>query len=131
MGPQKQASKALNITLWIAQILLSASMLWASAMKLFQPVEKLAAMWPWAGQVSPILVKFTGIVDLLGALGLILPALIHKPKLISFTAMAIIVLMICASIFHIARGEASVIGVNVVFAGLAVFIAWGRFTKAN
>jgi hypothetical protein len=44
--------------------------------------------------------------------------------------MGVIVLMLCAGIYHIARGEASQTGVNIVFAGMAAFVAWSRFTKA-
>ena len=127
---QQAPSKALNIILWVAQIILASSLIWASMLKLFQPFAQLAVMWPWVAQVPVALVKFTGIVDLSGALGLILPQLIRfKPKLTPITAICIFVLMICASIFHIRRGEASVIGVNIGFAIIAAFIAWGRFTK--
>jgi hypothetical protein len=38
--------------------------------------------------------------------------------------------MICASIFHISRGEGSQIGFNVLFAALSAFVAWGRLRKA-
>ena len=131
MTDQQKPSKALNISLWVAQVILAASLVWASMLKLFQPIEKLSVMWPWAGQVPALLVKFTGIIDLLGAIGLTLPQLLNlKPKLTPIAAICIIILMICASTFHIVRGEASVIGVNIVFAILAAFIAWGRFTKA-
>lgn len=132
MTNQQQPSKALNIALWTTQILLAASMVWAASMKLFQPVDKLAAMWPWAGQVPAAFVKFTGIIDLLGGLGLILPAMLHiRPRLTPITAIAVIVLMICASAFHISRGEASVIGVNIAFAAMAAFIAWGRLKEGR
>lgn len=130
MTNQQTPSKALNIALWLAQAILAASLIWAASLKLFQPIEKLALMWPWVAQVSMTLVKFTGIVDLLGAVGLIIPTLIHaKSKLTPFTASGIIVLMICAGIFHIVRGEASVIGVNIVFAAIAAFITWGRLKQ--
>ncbi|MCS3735302.1 DoxX family protein [Mucilaginibacter dorajii] len=132
MTDQHKPSKLLNIILWVTQVLLAATLIWAAAMKLFQPIEKLSAMWPWAGQVPVALVKFTGIIDLLGALGLLLPALLRiRPKLTPIAAVAIIVLMVSASIFHIARGEASVIGVNIIFALMAAFIAWGRWSKAS
>lgn len=96
-------------------------------MKLAKSPAELAAMWPWAGEVSPALVKLTGIADLLGGLGLILPSLLRiKPALTSAAALGIVVLMICASVFHILRGEASQIGFNLVVAVLAGFVAWGR-----
>ncbi len=130
MANQKTTSKPLNIILWVAQVILASSLIWAATLKLFQPIEKLSAMWPWTGQIPLVLVKLSGIVDLSAALGLILPLLFHtKPKLTPIAAICIVVLMVCASIFHIARGEASLIGVNIVFAILAAIIAWGRLKK--
>ena len=130
MADQQKSSKTLNIFLWIAQVLLAATFIWGGCMKLFTPVGKLSVMWPWVAQIPIALLKFTGIVDLLGGLGLILPALLRiKPKLTPIAAVAIIILMICACIFHISRGEASVIGANIVLALIAAFIAWGRFKK--
>jgi len=120
-------SKALHITLWIAQAVLAASLIWAAVMKLFQPIEVISAMWPWTYEVPVALVKFTGIIDLLGGLGLILPAMLRiKPGLTTVAACGVIVLMISASIFHISRGEASEIGVNILFAIIAAFVVWGR-----
>ncbi len=131
MSNPQPSSKIISIALWAAQFILAATLVWASYMKLVQPVDQLATMWPWAGEVPVAFVKFTGIIDLLGAIGLILPALTRiKPVLTPIAAVAVIVLMLCASIFHISRGEASVTGVNVVFALIAAFIAWGRFKKA-
>lgn len=131
MTSQPKKSKALNIVLWVMQILLTVMLLWAGFTKLFEPIEKLSAMWPWTGQVPVAFVKFTGIVDVVGAMGLILPSLLRiKPKLTPIAAIALCVLMICAIVFHVARGEASHIGINIIFIGIAAFVAWGRFTKA-
>ncbi|GAB4037445.1 DoxX family protein [Spirosoma jeollabukense] len=131
MSSQRKSSKAIHLILWVAQVVLAATFIWAAAMKLFQPVEKLAALWPWTGQIPGIVVKLTGLIDLVGAIGLILPSLLRiKPQLTPIAAIGVIALMLCASIFHIARGEAAQIGANIVFAGMAAFIAWGRFTKA-
>ena len=122
----------MHIVLWIAQAVLAISLVWAALMKLGQPIEKLSAMWPWTGQVPAGLVKLTGLLDLASALGLILPSLLRiKPNLTAVAAMGIVVLMVCASIFHITRGEASLIGVNIIFAVIAGFIAWGRLVKAR
>jgi hypothetical protein len=131
MTNQHKPSKALHITLWVVQILVAITLLWASAVKLFQPVGEVAAMWPWAGEVPVAVLKLIGAVDLLGGLGLILPALLRiQPRLTPFAAVGVVVLMICASIFHIVRGEGSQIGFNVFVAVLAAGIAWGRFGKA-
>jgi hypothetical protein len=127
MTPLRPKSNVLHISLWIVQVLLSMTLLWSSAMKLFQSPKELSDMWPWAGEVSVSLVKITGIVDLLGALGLVLPMLFRiKPILTVAAALGIILLMICAAIFHISRGEGSQIMPNVIFALLAWFVAWGR-----
>jgi hypothetical protein len=121
-------SKLLIIALWTVQVLLALTFMWAAAMKLFQPIEKLSAMWPWTAQVSAILVKLTGIVDLLGAIGILLPSLLRiQPKLTSFAATGIVALMIAAGIFHILRKETSSIGVNIAFALMAIFVIWGRY----
>ena len=130
MVNQQKSLPVLHIALWVIQILLAASLVWGASMKLLQPIEQLAAMWPWTGQIPVELVKLTAVVDLLGATGLILPALLRiQPKLTPIAAMAVVALMICASVFHIVRGEAAVIGANVVFAVMAAFVAWGRLRK--
>ncbi|MBO0949571.1 DoxX family protein [Fibrella forsythiae] len=132
MTSNKRPSKVLHITLWIVQILLSVSLIWASLTKLFQPIAALSAMWPWTGQLPIGVVRATGLVDLLGGLGLVLPSLLRiRPGLTSITAGCVVLLMICAAIFHVVRGEAAVIGVNIVFALMAAFVAWGRGQKAH
>ncbi|WP_257669495.1 DoxX family protein [Parapedobacter tibetensis] len=129
MASEQKTSKTMNIILWIAQVMLSIGFIWAASMKLFQPADKLAEMWAWtAGNVT--LVKLTGVLDLLAGIGLVFPALLHiQPKLTIYAAFGTIALMIAASIFHISRGEASQIGINIFFGIIAVFIIWGRLKK--
>jgi uncharacterized membrane protein len=118
-------SKVILIAVWIAKIILAISFIWGASLKLFLSVEKLSAMWPWTTEVPVAVVKFTGIIDLLGGIGIIAPVILSlNPKITQITAFAIIVLMICGSVFHICRGEASQIGINVFFAFLASFIVW-------
>lgn len=122
--------KLVNISLWLVQGLLALCLVWSFFMKFFQPIEVLSSMWPWTSQVSPILIQFTAVVDLCAAIGLILPSLLRiQPRLTPIAAIGIILLMICASVFHILRGEASLVGPNIIFALLAFFIAWGRYRK--
>ncbi len=130
MKSEQKKSKTINIILWIAQVILAVSFIWASTMKLFMPAGKLAEMWPWTAD-NAILVKLTGIIDLLAGIGLVLPALLRiLPRLTIYAAYGTIALMVAASIFHITRGEVSQIGVNIFFAVFAIFIAWGRQNKA-
>jgi uncharacterized membrane protein YphA (DoxX/SURF4 family) len=127
MTVEKKTSKVINIILWIAQILLALTFIWAGFMKIFQP-EKLS--FPWIKD-NANLVLVAGIVDLLGGIGIVFPSLFGiKPKLTIYAAYGIIVLMLAASIFHISRGEAKDIGFNIFMALIAVFIVWGRQKKA-
>ncbi len=120
-----KSSKWLPIALWITQVLLSVTLVWAACMKLFQPAETLSAMWPWTGQVAPVLVKLTGIADLLAGIGLVLPALLNiRPALTFVAAAGVVLLMLCAMAFHLSRGESPVF--NMIFGALGVFVAWGR-----
>lgn len=119
-------SKVLNITLWIFQILLAVTFIWAGAMKLFQPNE---LPWSWVKE-TPELVTISGILDLLAGFGLTLPSLLRiRPKMTIYTSFGVIALMISASIFHIIRGEESQIGFNIFILFSAIFIAWGRLKK--
>jgi len=119
--------KATHVLLWIAQILLSITLIWAAFVKLIQPIEQLEIMWPWTGDIPPAMVRLTGVIDLLGALGVLLPSLFRfKPILTPLAAIGIVLLMVSASVFHIYRGEASQIGFNIVFGVIAAFVAYGR-----
>lgn len=127
MPGEQKTSKTMNIILWIIQGLLAVTFIWAGSMKIFKPED---LPFPWVKD-NPNLVLLTGIVDLLGGLGIALPALFcMQPKLTIFAAYGIIALMTVASAFHISRGEGSDIGFNIFIALLAVFVAWGRTTKA-
>ncbi|OIN59299.1 DoxX family protein [Arsenicibacter rosenii] len=130
MTNQSTFPKGLHIALWTVQGLLAAGFAWGGLMKLIQPAGQLAQMWPWTGQVPGSLLMFTAIVDLLGALGLLLPALLRiQPILTPIAAVGCLVLMVCATVFHIQRGEAALITPNLLFAMMAAFVAWGRFIK--
>lgn len=131
ISPIKNSSKALHITLWIAQVLLAGMFIMAGFSKVAQPIEQLTQMMPWAGQVPAGLVRFIGMSELLGGLGLVLPALLRiKPILTVWAALGLVTVMIFAAIFHASRGEYSAIGMNIILALVAAFIAWGRFKKA-
>jgi hypothetical protein len=129
MTTTNKSLKVMNVLLWTAQSILALIFVWAAYTKLIQPLEEAAKMLPWAKD-NPGLVKLTGIVELLAVLGIILPsALKIQPKLTVYAAYGIIALMISASIFHISRDEASLIGMNIFFVLLAAFVAWGRSKK--
>lgn len=77
MTNQKIPSKALHISLWIAQVILAAMFLMAGVMKSTQPIEQLGASMSWVNDFSAGMVGFIGISELLGGIGLLLPALLR------------------------------------------------------
>lgn len=130
MTTTQKSSKGLNIAIWVAQVVLALMFLMAGFVKTTQPIEQLSATMKWTAQVPSGLVRFVGISEFLGALGLLLPSIFRiKPILTPIAAMGIVTIMVFAIIFHISKGETSVIGVNIFIMLLAAFIAWGRFKK--
>lgn len=123
-------TKIINILLWVAQGLVAAMFFFAFYAKLLQPVEETAKTMPWVAE-QPVLATIAGIADLLGALGLILPAALRiQPKLTILAAYGGVLLMLAGTAFHLMRGEAEVIGLNIILIALLAFIIWGRTKKA-
>ena len=124
-------SKGWHITLWILQVLLAVAFGMAGFMKLSLPVAELAKQLPWTADVSTGLVRFIGVAEVAGALGLLLPALTRiRPSLTVLAAGGLALVMILAAGFHLSRGEAPMVAPNLVLALLAGLIAWGRSKKA-
>lgn len=124
-------SKALHIGLWVVQVLLGLMFLFAGTMKATQPIAALTAAMKWPGAVPEALVRFIGVSELLGGLGMILPAATRiKPVLTPIAAAGLVTVMILAAFFHASRGEFAALPVNAVIGGLAAFVAWGRLKKA-
>jgi DoxX-like family len=118
--------KLLGAFLWLAQAALALVLISGAYMKLGMPLEQAIKEVPWVGEL-PGLAKFTGLVDLLGGLGILLPALLRiQPRLSVLAAVGIIALQLLAMGFHLMRGEAMVLPFNVVLLALAVFVLWGR-----
>ncbi len=125
------SNKKLNIALWIAQSLLAAMFLMTGVMKLTSPIETLAESLPWVTSVPVALIRFLGLSEFLGGLGLLLPSILKiKPQLTVWAAGGLTGVMVLAAVFHGSRGEFSAIGMNVVLMAIAVFIFWGRSKKA-
>jgi uncharacterized membrane protein YphA (DoxX/SURF4 family) len=122
--------KALNISLWAAQVLLGGMFAMAGLNKATQPVAALAQQIPWADDIPLALLRFIGTSELLGGIGLLLPALTRiRPGLTPLAAAGLTTIMALAAIFHATRGEWGGIVVNLVLGGIAAFIAWGRTKK--
>ena len=122
-------ARGLHIALWIAQVLLALVFGFAGAMKVFSPIEELAKNAAWIRD-SEFLIRFIGISELCGALGMLLPSLTRiKPKLTSLAAVGLFIIMVLATGFHLMQGEAKFTPMTLTIGALAAFVAWGRFRK--
>jgi uncharacterized membrane protein YphA (DoxX/SURF4 family) len=118
----------MNVVLWIIAGLLAVAFLFAGLTKLTQPKEKLATNMAWVEDFSPGTVKLIGALEVLAAIGLILPAALDVvPVLVPLAAVGLVALMIGAAITHARRRETPMIAINVVLLLLAAVVAWGRF----
>ena len=119
----------MNIALWIVQILLALAFLMAGVLKASQPLDKLADRMKWVNAMRPPqTVRLIGILEILAAIGLILPAVTGIwPWLTPVAAIGLVLTMIGAMILHIRRGEFPLLRINTVLLLLAVFIVIGRF----
>lgn len=118
----------MNTALWIVQALLAIAFLMAGAMKTFQPKEKLAEKMGWVEDFSQGQIRTIGILEILGALGLILPALTGILSwLTPLAAAALALTMVGAAWVHLRRKEYGNVVVNIVLLLLNLFVAYGRF----
>ena len=119
----------MNVVLWVIASVLALAFLAAGTFKLTQSKEKLAAAgMAWTEDFSQPMIKTIGVLEILGAIGLILPALLDiAPILVPLAATGLALVMVGASITHYRRRETPMIAINAVLFALAVFVAWGRF----
>jgi putative oxidoreductase len=121
----------MKIILWIAQVLLALAFLAAGAMKLTQPLATLAVSLPWTADVPGVLVRFIGVAEVLGGLGLVLPAATRiLPRLTPIAAAALAIDMVLATLFHLVRSEAMMAPITLLLVALLAFVAWGRTVRA-
>jgi len=119
----------MNIALWIVAGLLAVLFLASGSMKLIQSKEKLVASGMGALEpFSPGVIKTIGALEILGAVGLILPAVLDiAPVLVPLAAVGLALLMAGALITHLRRHETQPAVVTLILLALAAFVAWGRF----
>ncbi len=119
----------MNVVLWVIAGLLAAVFLASGLMKLARPREKLAASGQaWTEDVPAGMIKAIGALEVLAAVGLILPAALNiAPVLVPLAAAGLAVVMIGAMVIHARRREIPMIAVNLVLLVLAAIVVWGRF----
>jgi uncharacterized membrane protein YphA (DoxX/SURF4 family) len=119
----------MNIVLWIVAGVLALAFLASGLMKALRPTEALMKSGlTWVEDFSPGVVKAIGVVEIVAAIGLILPALLDiAPILVPLAALGLVVLMAAAAVVHVRRKEYQAMVPSVVLLLLAAFVAWGRF----
>jgi uncharacterized membrane protein YphA (DoxX/SURF4 family) len=131
IGDSPKPSKAFSVGLWVVQALLAAVFIGTGLWKLTTPVPDLAAKFPWMGEVPEWFLYATAVIDLLGGIGVVLPALSRiQPGLTVLAALGLAALQVCAIVFHVWRGEAANTPFNFLLVALALFVFWGRRYRA-
>ena len=116
--------KHLTRALWIVQGLLALIFLFAGGMKLVLPLDALTGPVPLPG----LFVRFLGVAEVLGAVGLILPGLLRIwTGLTPLAAAGLVIIMIGATVITSATGEVAAALISLVVGLLAAFIAYGRW----
>ncbi len=119
----------MNLALWIIAIVLAVGFAASGLMKIVRSKEQLVASgFGWAQDVSPTTIRLIGVAEILGAIGLIVPAATHiAPILVPLAAVGLALVMVGAAAMHARRKEVPMIAINAVLLGLAIVVAWGRF----
>jgi hypothetical protein len=127
-GPDRKGNP-MNIALWIIAGLLAAVFLAGGAQKVLQPKEKLVASgFGVFEDFGAGTVKAIGVLEILAAVGLILPAALDiAPVLVPLAAVGVVSLMVAAAVVHVRRHETRTIVAPLALLALAVLVAWGRF----
>jgi hypothetical protein len=124
--------KGLHIALWVVQVLLLALFGMAGFMKATAPIAELAKNMAWVSRFSPGTVRFIGVAELCGALGMVLPSLSRvQPKLTALAGLGLTIVMALAVGHHLMNGEAKFASAPLLLGGLAAFVAWGRSKRAQ
>jgi putative oxidoreductase len=121
-------SRALHVALWIVQAALAAMFGFSGVLKLTRPLADLQQQMAWVEAVPPLMVRFIGLAELAGALGVVLPiATGIRPFLTPLAALGLATIMVLALAFHVMRGEFGALPINLVLGSLAALVAWGRW----
>lgn len=117
----------MTYALWTAQGVLALIFLFAGGMKLVLPLEKLTGPLPLPG----LFLRFIGVAEVLGALGLILPGLLRVwLGLTPLAAAGLLIIMIGATGLTLAGGDAALALIPLVVGLLSAFVAYGRWRLA-
>ena len=110
---------------------LAGLFLMAGFFKGFQPVEELHANIPWSQDLPLWMLRLIGFSEILGVIGVILPAVTRiKPGLVPLAAGGLALVMALAIVFHLTRGEFGLLGGPLGLFALAAFVGYARLKLA-
>jgi uncharacterized membrane protein len=115
----------MEIAYWIVAAILAAFYLYAGGMKIIRSQEQLRPMMGWVDTVPMPLVRLIGVLEVLGAAGLILPPLTGIATWLAIAAaIGLVLIQVGGIVVHLNRGEARVIGLNIALLAAAAAAAW-------
>ncbi|NYI80268.1 DoxX family protein [Nocardioides panzhihuensis] len=117
----------MNIALWVVAGVFGVAYTTGGIIKLTMPYEKYAAKLHWPEDFTPGNVRFMGMLEVLGGIGLVVPALVGvAPILVPIAASGLALYMAGATTERLRRGEKELV-VDLLFLAAMLFVAWGRF----
>ncbi len=117
----------MNRLLWVVQVILALLFLFAGGAKLVMPAAQLTSQSP----LPPALLRFVGVMEILGALGLVLPGMLRiRPELTGWAAAGLVIIMVGAVVVSIQTMGLAGAAVPLVTGALALFVAYGRWRIA-
>ena len=123
-GKDSRNRRKVSALLWIVQVLLALLFLFAGGMKLVMPIEMLTKDTSLPG----LFLRFIGVAEVLGGIGLVLPGLLRiRPGLTPLAAAGLMIIMIGATVLTLASGSVVTALIPLVVGLLLVLIAYGRW----
>ena len=115
----------MNIVLWVLQVL-TALAFGGHGLLLISGPQRMAERVPWVGALPAPFVRVLGGLEILGAIGVVVPAATGLMPSLTAAAAGLVAMMVLAILFHITRREWPNIALNLLLGALAFVVAYGR-----
>jgi putative oxidoreductase len=129
--PRNEHGGLISGALWGLQLLLAVVFALVGWSKITKPIADVRAAVSWMVDVPLPLVRVIGVCEVLGAIGLVLPAATRiRPRLTALAATCLTAIMVLAVLFHLYRGDTVIVLVPALLGFTSALVAWGRLRKA-
>jgi uncharacterized membrane protein len=116
----------MNIVVLILQVIVGLLFILAGVQHGTRPIDKLAKQSPWAAVIPTPLVRFIGLAEALGGLGVLVALVVGQNWLAILAASGLALIMLLAALFHATRREYREVGITLVLGVLPAFLAYAR-----